>query len=173
MKWLLSCIYLSLSASICEQISESLSMRRATSVLHHWPTDQQVSTVTLAFGDRHRRRIVLADDGGAEFLLDLPTATQLSDGDGLALEGGGVIAVRAAEEQVVDVTCVTAEDLGRIAWHVGNRHMPAQVLPGALRVPADHVLIEMLRGLGATVTPRLAPFQPEGGAYAGRHAHDH
>lgn len=148
-------------------------MRRATSVLHHWPTDQQVSTVTLTFGDRHRRRIVLTDDSGTDFLLDLPTATQLSNGDGLALEGGGVIAVRAAEEQVVDITCASPDDLVRIAWHVGNRHMPAQVLPGTLRVPADHVLIDMLRGLGATTTSRLAPFQPEGGAYSGRHGHHH
>lgn len=147
-------------------------MRRATTVLHHWH-DQPVATVTLSFADRHRRRIVLRDDAGEDFLLDLPTATHLSDGDGLALEGGGVILVRAAEEEVADVTCAAPDDLVRLAWHIGNRHMPAQVLPGALRVPADHVLIEMLEGLGATVTRRTAPFQPEGGAYSGRHGHHH
>ena len=148
-------------------------MRRATSVLHHWHNEHPVSTVTLTFSDRHRRRILLADDDGQEFLLDLPTATQLSDGDGLVLETGGMILVRAAEEEVIDITCATPDELVRIAWHVGNRHMPAQILPGALRVPEDHVLAEMLHGLGATVTKRRAPFQPEGGAYAGRAAHPH
>lgn len=144
-------------------------MKRATTLHHHWPADQEVGRITLAFEDRHRRRIVLTDDDGGEFLLDLAQAHHLSDGDGLALDEGGFIRVIAAEEEVAEVTAANPEDLARIAWHIGNRHMPLQVLPGGvLRLPADHVLIAMLEGLGATISRRIAPFQPEKGAY---HSH--
>ncbi|WP_142850777.1 urease accessory protein UreE [Telmatospirillum sp. J64-1] len=143
----------------------------------HWPQAEQRATVTLAYEDRHKRRVLMVDDAGAEFLLDLPHATQLSDGDGLGLESGGFIAVRAAVEDVIEVHCHGAEQLARIAWHIGNRHMPVQVLAGGrLRLPDDHVLVHMLEGLGAHVESLRAPFQPEKGAYAGEghsHAHSH
>jgi len=151
-------------------------MRRA--IAHHpagsWPTGEAVATVTLAFADRHRRRIRLTDDAGTLFMLDLERPAQLADGDGLAIEGGGFIAVRAADEVVLDVRCTGAAHAARVAWHVGNRHVPLQVLPdGSLRILDDHVLRGMLEGLGAVVTATLAPFQPEAGAYADGHGHDH
>jgi urease accessory protein len=139
----------------------------------HWPADQAVSAVTLAFDQRHRRRILMVDDGGEEFMLDLPRAAHLNNGDGLALDGGGFLLVKAAEEAVADVRCGTPEALARIAWHIGNRHMPVQVLPdGVLRVPDDHILVAMLEGLGARVVRLRAPFAPESGAYHGHHDHD-
>ena len=149
-------------------------MRRA--VAHHaagsWPAKEAVATVTLVFADRHRRRVRLSDDKGKPFMLDLERAVQLADGDGLALEGGGFIAVRAAEESVLDIRCTGAGHAARIAWHIGNRHTALQVLPGGrLRILDDHVLKAMLEGLGATVTETRAPFQPERGAYAGVHDH--
>jgi len=149
-------------------------MRRA--VAHHaagsWPAKEAVATVTLVFADRHRRRVRLSDDKGKPFMLDLERAVQLADGDGLALEGGGFIAVRAAEESVLDIRCTGAGHAARIAWHIGNRHTALQVLPGGrLRILGDHVLKTMLEGLGATVTETRAPFQPERGAYAGVHDH--
>ena len=150
-------------------------MRRAHIVLHagSWSADQALATLTLAFSDRHRRRVVLKDDQGEEFLLDLPQAAHLRDGDGLALEGGGVIEIIAQAEDVAEVHCATPEALARIAWHVGNRHMPVQILPeGRLRLPWDHVLVAMLQGLGAAPERHQAPFQPEGGAY-GTQAHAH
>lgn len=125
-----------------------------------------VASVTLAADERHRRRIRMVDDDGRDFLLDLAKATHLKDGDGLVLEHGGIIVVRAADEEVVDIACADSAELARLAWHVGNRHTPVQFLPeGGLRIAADPVLIAMLEGLGAAVTRRRAPFQPEPGAY--------
>ncbi|MHA1568839.1 MAG: urease accessory protein UreE [Alphaproteobacteria bacterium] len=138
-----------------------------------WPKQAEAATVTLAFDDRHKRRFRLRDDAGGAFLLDLPTAVLLCDGDGLALEGGGYVRVIAAAEPVAELACATKTDAARLAWHIGNRHVPLQVLDdGGLRIRDDHVLVAMLEGLGATVVRRSAPFTPEGGAYAeAGHAH--
>ncbi|HWT96848.1 MAG TPA: urease accessory protein UreE [Terriglobales bacterium] len=132
-----------------------------------WPKAEKLAAITLDWGDRHRRRILLTDDAGAEFLLDLPEALHLADGDGLQLDAGGWVEVRAADEAVMDVTATDAAALARLAWHIGNRHKPVQILSaGALRLPQDHVLEEMVRGLGGAVEMKHAPFQPEPGAYA-------
>jgi urease accessory protein len=154
-------------------------VRRATAVASsgNWPADAVVGEVTLAFDQRHRRRIRMTDDAGEPFLLDLAKAVVLADGDGLAVDGDGYIRVRAAAEPVADVGAATAAETARLAWHIGNRHTPVQVLgDGTLRIRDDHVLVAMLEGLGATVTRRLASFTPEPGAYAaagdGR-GHDH
>lgn len=100
-------------------------------------------------------------------MIDLPHARHLQDGDRLVLEDGRRVLVRAASEPVLDIA---APDLARIAWHLGNRHCPTQILDGLLRIRSDHVLAEMLRGLGCTLVERMAPFEPEHGAYRG---HDH
>lgn len=144
-----------------------------------WTPAEEVATVTLPCADRHRRRILMRDDAGGEFLLDLPEATQLRDGDGLMLDGGGVVRVVAAAEAVAEIACGDPLHLAQVAWHLGNRHTAVQILPdGRLRMAHDHVLEAMVEGLGATVTHATAPFQPEGGAYAGgghghRHGHAH
>jgi len=152
-------------------------MRRVTAVLSagNWPADAAVGEVTLAFDERHRRRLRMTDDTGEPFLLDLAKAVVLVDGDGLALDGDGYIRVRAAAEPVADIRAETAAETARLAWHIGNRHTPVQVLDdGTLRIRDDHVLVAMLEGLGAFVSRRLAPFSPEPGAYAGDgHGHDH
>jgi urease accessory protein len=151
-------------------------MRRAVSVHASgtWPLGEAVGSITLPFADRHRRRVRMLDDVGEEFLLDLPHAVLLAEGDGLALDGGGWIAVHAADEEVAEVKCTTPEALVRIAWHIGNRHMPLQILGGGvLRLPYDPVLVTMIHGLGAGIECRLAPFHPEGGAYAQGGHHDH
>jgi len=156
-------------------------MRRATDVKASgtW-SGSAASTVTLAFDERHRRRIRMTDDAGDAFLLDLPDAVLLADGDGLALEDGGVITVRAAEEPVADIQCRDAVHAARIAWHIGNRHTAIQVLDdGRLRIADDHVLVAMAEGLGARALRHSATFQPEPGAYAQttehghRHGHSH
>lgn len=152
-------------------------MRRAREVkLSGTWTVPITGSVTLPFEDRHRRRIRMTDDDGEPFMLDLANAAQLSDGDGLVLEKGGVIVVRAAQERVVELYCASTVEAMRLAWHIGNRHTPMQVLAGGiLRIAADHVLVEMAEGLGATAEQRIAPFQPEGGAYTlvQGHGHDH
>jgi len=145
-----------------------MTLPRATTITAH---GRPADTVTLAHGDRHRRRARLATDGGLPFLLDLPEARVLRDGDLLRLDDGRLIAVRAAPEPVLEVTAASPADLARLAWHLGNRHTPVQVLDeGLLRLAPDHVLEAMLRGLGGFVTRTTAPFAPEGGAYSHGHA---
>lgn len=156
-------------------------MRRAITVLATgtWSEGERVATVTLVYADRYRRRLRMRDDRGCEFLLDLERPALLADGCGLALEGGGVILVRAADEPVLDARGADGAATARLAWHLGNRHTPVQVLSdGTLRLLDDPVLAAMLEGLGAAVAPRRAPFSPEPGAYAGAvgpagHSHDH
>jgi urease accessory protein len=151
-------------------------MRRAIAVHHRgdWPDGAALDTVTLAYLDRHRRRIRLVADSSETFLLDLARAHHLAEGDGLELEGGGYIRVRAAPEPVLEITAEDIAALLRIAWHLGNRHLPIQVAGTRLRIRADHVVAEMVSGLGGNLTALEAPFDPEAGAYAraGQHHHD-
>ncbi|MBV9750510.1 MAG: urease accessory protein UreE [Acetobacteraceae bacterium] len=128
-----------------------------------------VDHVVLDFDGRHRRRAMLRTESGQEVLLDLLAATRLRDGDGLCLDEGGVIRVVARPEPVMDISGADAAALVRIAWHLGNRHLPVQLLDSGLRIRADHVIAEMVAGLGGTVEAREAPFDPEPGAYASAH----
>jgi urease accessory protein len=152
-------------------------MRRAIDVIPagNWPKNESTGCVTLVFDDRHRRRIQLTDDRGGDFLLDLVEATRINNGDGLVLDEGGILKVLAADEDVIDIGCDGVTETARIAWHLGNRHTPVQVLKsGHLRIRFDHVLLEMAKGLGALVKRRNAPFEPEAGAYSGGgHGHIH
>lgn len=152
------------------------TLRRATRVhaRGHWPAERQGGTVTLAFDDRHRRRMMMTDDAGRDFLLDLPRAVALDDGDGLELGDGSFLRVLAAAEDLMEVRCTGGtEGFARIAWHLGNRHLPVQIVGETIRLRRDHVIEDMLRGLGAGVEPIHAPFAPEGGAYSGGHGHGH
>ena len=148
-------------------------MLRATAIARAgtWPTDEARDRITLGFDDRFRRRIRLSADGGLDFLLDLEEATVMRAGDGLRLEDGGYVLVQAAEEALVEITAATPGDLARIAWHLGNRHLPAEIGVERILIRDDHVIVDMLRRLGAHVRPIRAPFNPEGGAY-GQHNHD-
>lgn len=139
-------------------------------------------TVVLGFDDRHRRRMAMTGTRGLAFLLDLAEAVALRGGDALVLEDGRLVEVVAAPEPLAEIRGRDPQHLVRLAWHLGNRHTDVQILDGGgLRIRADHVLADMLRGLGAHVTAREAAFEPEAGAYdqAGHghghhpHAHDH
>ena len=133
-------------------------------------------TVVLGFHDRHRRRMSMSGCNGLSFLLDLARATVLRDGDGLVLEDGRLIVVRAAAEPLLRVTGRDATHLARLAWHIGNRHLPAEIRGDCILIQDDHVIAEMVRGLGGEAERIEHPFDPEGGAYAhgeGGHAHDH
>ncbi len=133
-----------------------------------WDVARRRGRVTLASDARHRRRMAMRADEGFEFLLDLVHAAHLRGGDGLALEDGSYVEVRAADEPVMDVRCADPAHLARVAWHVGNRHLAVQILPdGALRLLDDYVIAEMAEKLGAAVERKLGPFDPEPGAYAG------
>ena len=149
-------------------------MRRAIAVHSsgQWPHEDALDTVTLAYHDRHRRRMRLVTDSGETFLLDLARAHHLAEGDGLELDDGGYLLVRAAPEPVFEIEAADRANLVRIAWHLGNRHLPLQVAGDRLRIREDHVIAEMVSGLGGRVTRLDAPFDPEIGAYAGA-AHHH
>jgi urease accessory protein len=150
-------------------------MQRAITVhtRGQWPDGAAIDSVTLPFLDRHRRRIRLVADSGTPFLLDLARAQHLTDGDGLELDNGSYIRVCSAAEPVIEIAADSPTDLLRIAWHLGNRHLPLQALEGRLRIRADHVIAAMVEGLGGHITRLDAPFDPEIGAYAGAaHSHD-
>ncbi|MFS4437984.1 urease accessory protein UreE [Paracoccaceae bacterium GXU_MW_L88] len=127
--------------------------------------------IALTFEGRFLRRRTLETESGLTFLLDLPRTTSLDHGGALVLEDGQQIEIIAAPEPLLEIT----GDLPRFAWHIGNRHTPCQVEAKRLLIQPDHVIREMLKHLGATVTDITAPFTPEGGAYGhGRtHAHSH
>ncbi len=140
----------------------------------HWPSERARGTVTLCYDDRHRRRLRLNSDAGESFLLDLPHTSVLGEGDGLALSDGTWLAVKAAPEALLEITAATPELLVRLAWHLGNRHLPAQIEADRILMRNDHVIAAMLQRLGARLRHIEAPFVPERGAYdiAG-HGHDH
>lgn len=147
---------------------------------HRW-TEPAADTVVLDFDDRHRRRLAMTGTRGLEFLLDLEAAVALRGGDALVLEDGRLIEVVAAPEPLIEIRGSDPHHLIRVAWHLGNRHLPTQIMPKALRIRRDHVIEAMVKGLGARVIEIEAPFDPEGGAYAGGghghatddHHHDH
>jgi len=135
-----------------------------------------VDTVVLDFDERYRRRFAMTGVRGLGFLLDLPEAVMLRAGDGLKLEDGGVVEVVAAPEPLAEIRAADSAALTRVAWHLGNRHLPTELTKRSLRIRRDPVIEDMARGLGATVVAIEAPFNPEGGAYvraAGGHDHDH
>jgi urease accessory protein len=146
---------------------------RATQVRgqHRW-TEAAADTVVLDFDDRHRRRMAMTGTRGLEFLLDLESAIALRGGDALVLDDGRLVEVVAAPESLAEIRGSDPQHLVRLAWHLGNRHLPTQIMPKGLRIRRDHVIEAMLKGLGARVIEIEAPFDPEGGAYAGG-GHDH
>jgi len=129
--------------------------------------------VLLDFDQRHRRRIAMTGLRGLAFLLDLPRAERLRHGDALLLEDGRRVRVNAAPEPLARIGAAGEGALVRIAWHLGNRHLPVMLAPDHLFIRRDHVIEDMVRGLGATVDLVEAPFDPEGGAYAGGAGHHH
>ena len=140
----------------------------------HWPKERATASVTLDFDARHRRRIRLTTDQGEDVVLDLPKAIAMTDGDALQLEDGRLLSIRAAAEPVVEVRHKDPNQLMRLAWHLGNRHLPTEIRDQTLRIRPDHVIEEMLHRFGAEVVKVQAPFQPEGGAYSGDgHHRDH
>ncbi len=142
-------------------------MLRATAIVRKAAVkaDRVVDTVTLDHEGRHRRRVSLKGDGGLDFLLDLDKAAILADGDAVKLEDGRLVQVRAAPQPLMEIRSENPLRLMRIAWHIGNRHTPAEITADALYIEEDHVLAEMVRGQGGIVARVERPFQPERGAY--------
>jgi len=142
----------------------------AQTVLRDW--DGPFETCSLDYDGRFVRRKTLVTDRGTRFLVDLAQTTSLTEGDVLPLTDGTHVKITASAESVLKVTGV---NLPQLAWHIGNRHTPCQILPDALIIRDDPVIGHMLEHLGARLTKQMQPFTPEGGAYGhGRtHSHEH
>jgi urease accessory protein len=149
-------------------------MKRVTKIkaARSWDATSASDFVVLDAQDRHRRRVVLVGEHGATYLLDLPKPAQLRDGDGLLLEDGSLVRVTGKPELLIEISAANPRELARLAWHIGNRHTDLQLAGDRLRIRRDHVLEDMLRGLGATLNFIEAPFDPETGAYDHGHSHN-
>ncbi len=150
-------------------------MLRSTRILPAgtWNQALEDDRVLIDFDRRHRRRVVLPTEAGEDILLDLPQAARLRDGDALQADDGRIVRVVARPEPLLEIHAHGPAELVRIAWHLGNRHLPVQLLGDRIRIRADHVIADMVRGLGGHAEAVDAPFDPEGGAYAGGHVHSH
>ncbi|MFG1423982.1 urease accessory protein UreE [Roseixanthobacter liquoris] len=150
-------------------------MLRATTVVRRPAVREEkvVDTILLDHQARHRRRVAMTGAKGLEFLLDLEKATLLDHGDALKLEDGSLVRVEAAPEKLIEVRTGSPLRLMKVGWHLGNRHVPTEITEDALYIAYDHVLVEMVRGLGASAAPVLRPFRPERGAYEAAEAHGH
>jgi len=137
----------------------------------HWLRERRVAGIALDFDGRFVRRRRLVADDGTELLLDLPAARRLAAGDGLKLADGGIAEIVALPEALVEIRAGGAARLARLAWHLGNRHLPAEIADDLILIRDDHVIVDMLERLGAEVRRVQRPFNPEGGAY-GQHNHD-
>lgn len=154
-------------------------MQRIIGIVPHAPAGED--SVRLDHDLRNRRRMVFTTAAGKAILLDMARTVHLRDGDGLELEDGAIVRVEAAAEALIEITAPDLPGLVRIAWHLGNRHLPTQLLGDRLRIRHDHVIAEMVVGLGGVCEGVMAPFDPEGGAYASadqpailaHHQHDH
>jgi urease accessory protein len=139
-----------------------------------WDRARAVDRVVLDAGDRMRRRIVLTTENGVKLLLDFAEPTMLREGDGLVLEDGSVVVVAGQAEALVEISARAPLDFVRLAWHIGNRHTDVQFVEKSFRIRRDHVLEEMVKGLGAVTKVVEAPFEPEPAAPHGHHhPHDH
>lgn len=150
-------------------------MIRATAIAAAgtYPAEAIADTIELDYEDRSRRRLAMTGARGTEFLVDLAETPSLRHGDAFVLDGGRLVAVAAKAERLAELVTDDAFLLARIAWHLGNRHVPAQILSDRIRIGRDHVLEELMVKLGAKVARIEAPFDPEGGAYAEETAHAH
>ncbi|WP_271893893.1 urease accessory protein UreE [Candidatus Phyllobacterium onerii] len=136
---------------------------------HGTPFDR----IVLAHDERHLRRKVLTLEQGEQILVDLPEAIAFEHGDVLILEDGRMAEIVAADEALYAITPRDRPHLSELAWHLGNRHLPAQLEESRIVILRDHVIKAMLQGLGAKVTEITAPFHPLHGAYHSGHGHSH
>ncbi len=147
-------------------------MKIYTQRLEDISPDQAFETVELTFDTRQKSRFRAALASGVDIGADLPRTGILRSGSYIATQEGDVLRVDAKPERLMQVTAQTDFDLLKAAYHLGNRHVPLMLTPTALYFEPDHVLADMVEGLGLTVSETNHPFEPESGAYA-QHSHDH
>jgi urease accessory protein len=145
-----------------------VSIQRSTDAI----TGSTMAKAVLAHDERHIRRKTIPLSSGEKILIDLPEPTFLNADDVLMLDDGSAVLVEAAAEDLYEVTGRDNVHLAQLAWHIGNRHLPAEISDRHILILRDHVIRTMLEGLGATVTDVTGPFTPTRGAYDG-HGHGH
>jgi len=145
---------------------------RSTEILPAGAGPAPIDVVVLTHDQRHVRRKLLHMRHDDVVMLDLKEPVQLADGDRILTETGETIEVVAAGELLYEVTAKDGLHLVELAWHLGNRHLPAQIEAGRILILRDHVIRDMLVGLGASVREISEAFHPLRGAYHG-HGHDH
>jgi len=150
-------------------------MRRAIGLLAAAERDGRpaADSVLVNFAQRQSPQGVLKSLKGVEIELDFPSSVRLATDDALVLDDGTLIEVVAEPEPLIEARAADLPSLARLAWHLGDRHVPVQVLPNRIRLRQDAAMEALLKNLGAKLAHIEAPFDPEGGAYAARHAHDH
>ncbi len=151
-------------------------MHRVTTIspAGSWNAATAIDRVVLDADDRQRRRIVLTGEKGMRLLLDFDRPVTLHDGDGLVLDDGTVVLVSGMPERLAEIAASSPRNFVRLAWHLGNRHTDVQIAGNRIRIRRDHVLEEMLCGLGAIVTTIEAPFDPQATVpHSHSHVHDH
>lgn len=150
-------------------------MHRVSSITPagQWADATAIDRVVLDADDRNRRRIVLTGENGTQALLDFDKPVRLHNGDGLMLDDGSIVRVCGMPEELSEIVAPSPREFVRLAWHLGNRHTDVQMIGDRIRIRRDHVLEEMLRGLGAKVTPVDAPFDPHSTVPHGGHGHSH
>ena len=145
-------------------------MIRAIAIANHeTPAHETAGVIELDSAGRKRRRYAMTCSNGFEFLLDLEQAPNMKHGDRLVLEDNRLIEIIAAPEPLVEITASTNACMVTLAYHLGNRHLEAQLLDGRILIRPDHVIEEMVRGLGGAVAHVSQPFEPLSGAYGGHH----
>jgi len=148
-------------------------VREFTQILAPMTSPETLEQVTLTFHQREKSRLKVVLPSGEEIGLFLPRGTVLKAGDVLSNDQNQKIEIVAANETVSTVTADDPHLLLRIAYHLGNRHVPLQVEKAWLRYGHDHVLDEMVTLLGGHVAVEQQPLHPESGAYGGGHSHGH
>ena len=147
-------------------------MKIYTQRLEYISPEQQFETVELSFDTRQKSRFRATLSNGTDIGADLPRTGILRSGSFIATNTGDVLRVDAKPEHLMQVAAQQEFDLLKAAYHLGNRHVPLMLTPTALYFEPDHVLAEMVEGLGLVVNEVEHPFEPESGAYA-QHSHDH
>lgn len=130
-----------------------------------------VDTVILDYAQRSAQKIAVTGVKGGRIEIDLAEPRRLRTDDLLVLEDGSLVEVVAAAEPLIEARAADVGALARLAWHLGDRHIPVQVLPNRIRARREPAVESLLASLGAKVTLIEAPFEPEGGAYASTHGH--
>ncbi|RRD27048.1 urease accessory protein UreE [Brucellaceae bacterium VT-16-1752] len=151
-------------------------MFRATNIIraHEVIDAVPAAHAVLERDERHLRRKAITLDSGEKVLADFPEPVVLEHGDRIVLDDGREIEIRAASEELYEIHGRDQLHIAELAWHIGNRHLEAQIEADRIFILRDHVIKAMLEGLGATVTDVVAIFSPLRGAYSGGHSHhDH